>query len=385
MPDGKGLRCAGVSRTLPLMGSAATDLSPTARSLAGWPPDALMAALQVAGLKPGQARGAVRNALRAWFAGDADPSASLSRQARVLLAELTVPSQPLALVERRRSTDGSLRLLWRTADNCLIESVIIPSSGGGRTTLCVSSQVGCARRCAFCETGRLGLIRNLAAVEIVQQFQQAHAIWQVERGPFPSLRNVVFMGMGEPLDNLEAVCDAIDVLFHDFGAGLAAQRITVSTVGVPQRIPAFFQRTRAHLAVSLNAPDDARRLALMPVHKHCSLKELKCALQTALPSGRDVLIEYVLFGGVNDALQDADLLMDWLRGLRARLNLIPANPGPDPNLRAPDPQKVRAFHKYLLDGGVRAMVRHPHGGDVGGACGQLAGLRRQSEELRHGA
>ena len=367
------------------MGLAATESAATPRPLAGWPPEALIAALQAAGLKPGQARGAVRLALRAWFAGEAQPLAQVSRQATLLLAEAFPEAPPLALVECAPSADGSCRLLWRTHDNLLVEGVIIPSSGGDRTTLCVSSQVGCGRRCAFCETGRLGLVRNLASIEIVQQFQQASAIWQAQRGARPPIRNVVFMGMGEPLDNLGAVGDAIDVLCHAFGPGLAAQRITVSTVGVAQQIPTFFQRTRANLAVSLNAPDDARRLAIMPVHRHCGLAELKRALQAALPPGRDVLVEYVLFGGVNDALQDADLLMEWLRDLPARLNLIPANPGPDPRLHAPEPQTVRAFQKHLLDAGVRAMVRHPHGRDVGGACGQLAGSRREFEEMRHGA
>ena len=355
------------------------------RPLAGWPPDLLMQALQREGMRPAQARGAVRTVMRACIAQvpSADP---VSLQAARLLEMLTLPEPQLELVSRATAADHTCRLLWRTGDGEIVESVIIPSrsgQGGGRTTLCLSSQVGCGRRCAFCETGRLGLVRNLTAAEIVLQYRGASALWQVERGANPEIRNVVFMGMGEPLDNLDAVCDAIEVFCHDFGAGLAARRITVSTVGVVPHLVAFLQRSRAHLALSLNAPDDARRLAIMPVHRDCGLDELKRALLEHLGPGRDVLIEYILFDGVNDAPEDADLLRAWLDGVPARLNLIPANPGPDPRLTAPDAGTVRAFQKRLLDVGVRAMVRHPHGREVGGACGQLAGRWQREQEQLH--
>jgi 23S rRNA (adenine2503-C2)-methyltransferase len=149
---------------------------------------------------------------------------------------------------------------------------------------------------------------------------------------------------------------------------------------VARRIPAFVQRTRAHLALSLNAPDDERRARIMPAGRRDDLATLKATLQQTLataPGGpRDVLVEYVVFDGFNDSLDDADLLRAWLDGLPTRLNLIPANPGPDPTLRTPADAAVRRFQRHLLDRGVRAMVRWPHGRGVGGACGQLAGGAR---------
>ncbi len=356
----------------------------SARSPAWW-----ASTLEAAGLRPQQARGAVKTVSQAWVSG-ASWDAALSqapKAARRLLGGRARAPNPLTLVERAEAPDRTSRLLFRTHDHHVVETVIIPSERGGaagRTTVCVSSQVGCGRRCVFCETGRLGLIRQLSADEIVGQLRSAHLLWEDERGDAPSVTNVVFMGMGEPLDNLDEVLPAIDTLCDDLAFGLSARRITVSTVGVAPRIARFVSATKANLAVSLNAPDDVRRSKLMPVNKRCSLTELKSALQAALPPGRDVLFEYILFDRVNDSLSDAALLRDWLQDLPARLNLIPANPGPDPELRQPDPERVWAFHKTLLDGGVRAMVRHPHGREVGGACGQLAGAHRDTlDRLTH--
>ena len=352
---------------------------------AAWSRERLTALWQAAGLRPGQ----VQTALRVWLDGLhrsprplAEVLAQLSQQARGALAPLLHPERPLKLLQDEAAADGTRKLLWQTTDGQVIESVIIVASDADRTTLCVSSQVGCGRRCAFCETGRLGLARNLDAGEIVAQFQGASQLWAQVRGALPPIRNVVFMGMGEPLDNLDEVAAATSLLGDTLAYGLSWRHITVSTVGVAWRLPAFFAQVRAHLAVSLNAPDDARRQRIMPVNERCDMAALKQALQKHLPKGRDVLVEYVLFGGQNDALEDAVLLRQWLDGLPVRLNLIPANPGPDPALVAPEPEAVWRFHKYLLDHGVRAMVRHPHGRELGGACGQLAGPLRAA--LRSG-
>ncbi|AUX20963.1 RNA methyltransferase [Sorangium cellulosum] len=282
------------------------------------------------------------------------------------------PAASLEVAERAPSADDTLRLVLRARDGALIESVLIP--GPARTTLCVSSQVGCARACAFCETGRLGLARQLAAGEIVDQVRIARAI-AAERGGAP-LRNLVFMGMGEPFDNLGEVLKAIRLLTDPRAFRFAPSHVTVSTVGVADKIAPFFREARAELAVSLNAPDDARRQAIMPVNARFSMAALKEALARSLPPGRRVLFEYVLFDRYNDAPEDADLLAAYVAGLRCRVNVIPCNPGPDPALRPPSAERLDAFVARLSGHGVTTLVRRPRGRDVGGACGQLAGMAR---------
>jgi len=199
------------------------------------------------------------------------------------------------------------------------------------------------------------------------------------RGGAPPLQNLVFMGMGEPFDNLDEVARAVRLLTDGRAFGFAPSRVTVSTVGVADQIEAFFRACRAELAVSLNAPDDARRDAIMPVNRRAPLAALREAIVRALPAGRRVLFEYVLFDGVNDAPADADLLAAWTRGIRCRVNVIPCNPGPDPALRPPEPERLQAFVARLSSLGVTTLVRRPRGRDVGGACGQLAGALRARE------
>ncbi len=341
----------------------------------GTPPARLRALLQERGLRPQQARLAVHLLTTAlWRHQQAWPEAlaQLGRQARAVAQEVLTAPDPVAVREVAAAADGTHKLLVALADGALVESVVIPATDGDRTTLCVSSQVGCGRRCTFCETGRLGLLRNLDAAEIAGQLLAARAVWEPVRGRRPPISNVVFMGMGEPLDNLDAVADAVAVIGDPIAGGLSWRRITVSTVGVAWKLSAFFAKVRANLAVSLNAPDDARRARWMPVNARCDLAALKAALLTHLPPGRDVLVEYIVFDGQNDSDKDADLLLGWLDGLPVRLNLIVANPGPDPQLRTPPIERVQALHRRLLAAGIRAMVRHPHGRDIGGACGQLA-------------
>ncbi|MDI3288933.1 23S rRNA (adenine(2503)-C(2))-methyltransferase RlmN [Polyangium sp. 15x6] len=287
------------------------------------------------------------------------------------------PAPALALHERAPAEDGTIRLLFRARDGALVESVLIP--GPGRTTLCISSQVGCARACAFCETGRLGLERQLSTGEIIDQVRLARALWN-EAGGAPPLSNLVFMGMGEPFDNLPEVLRALRLLTDDRAFAFAPSRVTVSTVGVADKLPAFFAGTRAELAVSLNAPDDERRRAIMPINARFPLAALRDAILAALPHGRRVLFEYVLFDRWNDAPEDADLLAAYVRGIRCRVNVIPCNPGPDPALRPPAPERLDAFVARLSSHGVTTLVRRPRGRDVGGACGQLAGARRAERE-----
>lgn len=346
----------------------------------------LAALLERAGGSASAARATAGKVLRhaysaggAWDDG-ALSAASVGAWARPALLGLD-PALSLEIAEEAPSTDDTVRLALRARDGALIETVIIP--GPARTTVCVSSQVGCARACTFCETGRHGLDRQLEAGEMIDQVRIALARWQA-RGAAqagdtpapPELSNLVFMGMGEPFDNLAEVTRAIRLLTDPRAFGFAAKRITVSTVGVVDKLDAFFAGCRAELAVSLNAPDDARRDAIMPVNRRAPLAALRAALAAKLPSGRRVLFEYVLFDGFNDAPADADLVAAFVSGLRCRVNVIPCNPGPDPALRPPTPERLDAFVARLSSHAVTTLVRRPRGRDVGGACGQLAGALR---------
>jgi 23S rRNA (adenine2503-C2)-methyltransferase len=214
--------------------------------------------------------------------------------------------------------------------------------------------------------------------EIIDQVRLARAVWRARRGDggAPPLQNLVFMGMGEPFDNLDEVSRAIRLLTDGRAFAFAPSRLTVSTVGVAEKLDAFFAACHAELAVSLNAPDDARRSRIMPVNRRTSLAQLREALLRTLPAGRRVLFEYVLFDRFNDDPADADLLAAWTRGIRCRVNVIPVNPGPDPDLRPPSPERLEAFVARLSSLGVTTLVRRPRGRDVGGACGQLAGALR---------
>jgi len=358
-------------------------------------------------------RRAAAKALRLAFAQDAlgdcawtDEAladAGIGQWARPVLLDFD-PSLSLELAERAPSADGTERLLLRTHDDQLIESVLIPAEKGrkrARMTLCISSQVGCARACAFCETGAHGMVRQLDVREIVDQFRIAQRICEADRpvdkrpeAPPPSPRaqgsksrtlpaalrpisNIVFMGMGEPMDNLPRVQGAIALLTTPQAFSFAPSRITVSTVGHADKVATFFETTRAELAISINAPDDARRSRIMPINDRYDMASLRRVLLDVMPKGRRVLFQYALFAGFNDSLDDADLLADYVRDIPCRVNVIPANPGPDPTLTTPSPEQVDAFVARLAERGVTTLVRRPRGRDVGGACGQLAGSRRE--------
>jgi 23S rRNA (adenine2503-C2)-methyltransferase len=305
----------------------------------------------------------------------ADFAARRVRQApaRELLARARARfDSALPPAEATRDADGTTRFAVRLLDGNVVETVAIHQQASElrakeRWTVCLSSQVGCARGCVFCETGRLGLVRNLAAAEIVAQY--AIAVRHLGFAP----RNVVFMGMGEPLDNLEQVLAAIAVLREPAGFAIPERRITVSTVGIVARIDELMARTRVNLAVSLHAIDPGTRLSLLPVARRWSLPELRAAIAR---SPRTVLLQWTLIRGVNDSDRDADALAEFASDLDVRVNLIPLNPGPDPRQEAPPLSRCRSFQKRLLSRGVRALLRLPHGRSVGGACGQLAGARR---------
>jgi 23S rRNA (adenine2503-C2)-methyltransferase len=279
------------------------------------------------------------------------------------------PLPAFEVVERRRGADGTVKLAV-AFDGALTETVMIP--GARRTTVCVSSQAGCTRACRFCATARLGFGRNLDAGEILMQYHLARL--EAESAGAPPATNVVFMGMGEPLDNLDAVVRSIDVLTAAPAPGLSPRRITVSTSGVLPQIRPFLERSKAELALSLHATTDAQRTRLVPHNRSWPIAGLLCEAKAALAgSGRLLFVEYLLLGGENDLPEDAHRLVALLEGLPARVNLIPYNAVPGLPYASPAPDRAAAFAAILAEAGLRTMIRQPRGPDVAAACGQLAG------------
>ena len=270
-----------------------------------------------------------------------------------------------ALVETSR--DGTRKMLFRLADDAAVESVLIPETD--HHTLCVSSQVGCKMGCAFCRTATLGFRRNLAPSEILAQVLAARRLVEAER----PLTNLVFMGMGEPLDNLDNLIIALSHILGSHGLAMSQRKVTVSTVGLVDRLPRLAAASPAALAVSLSAADDALRDRLMPVNKRWNLATLKKALAAyPLKPTRRITFEYVLLGGVNDRPEQAAALAQWLKGLPAKVNLIAFNPHEGAGFEPPSPQAIEAFQQELISRHVTAIVRKSRGADISAACGQLA-------------
>ena len=297
-----------------------------------------------------------------------DAMTELAAPLRRRLAERFTITLP-AVTERVDSVDGTSKYLLRLADGATIETVDIPD--GERRTLCLSSQAGCALACAFCVTGYWGAGRNLAAAELVGQVLLLRRLAELPAGI-----NLVFMGMGEPLLNLEALRDAIELL----GETISPRRITVSTAGVVPGIAALGAwPRRPNLAVSLHAPDDERRDRLMPLNRTWPIAELLDALRRyPLEPRRRITIEYLLLAGFNDAVADADALARRLRGLRVKVNLIPLNPDPVLSdwMRRPGDDVVERFRARLARHGLTATVRRQRGHEVAAACGQLRAFGR---------
>ncbi len=301
----------------------------------------------------------------------------LPRELRRRLAGRFALADP-EVVARVTAPDGTVKYLFRLADGATVEAVSIPD--GRKATLCLSSQTGCALGCAFCVTGALGAGRDLSAAEIVGQYRAMAR----ELDPATERVNVVFMGMGEPLLNTAALGPALETLYET----VSPRRITVSTAGVLPGIRwlAGLPR-RPKLAVSLNAPDQLRRERLMPLSRAYPLDELVAALRSfPLERGRRVTFEYVLIAGVNDAPRDARAVARLIRGIPAKVNLIPLNEDPAhlPGLAAPPPERVDRFAVTLRDAGLTVTVRWSRGREVAAACGQLKGSARSSSTTNDG-
>ncbi len=272
-----------------------------------------------------------------------------------------------AVARCSESKDGTVKHLWRLDDGELIESVLIPS--GSRLTLCISSQAGCALGCTFCATGWGGFRRQLTAGEIVAQFRASRR-WAAETKK-GTITNIVFMGMGEPLANREAVFRSLSILNEGYRFG--ARRITVSTVGLVPGILALARRPEQfRLALSLHAPVPELRARLIPLEKRYPLPEVMEALRNfQLGGGKRITFEYTMIRGVNDQLDLAPELARLARPLSAFVNLIPFNPIPWTDWVPSDEARIRAFARHLEEAGVAVAVREPRGLDIDAACGQL--------------
>lgn len=287
----------------------------------------------------------------------------LAKELRRDLEETAVISH-LAPQTVEISRDGTRKYLFVLEDGNAVESVLIPEED--RNTLCISSQVGCAMACAFCLTGTFNLTRNLTTAEIVNQ------VCAVKQDV--PVRNIVFMGMGEPLGNLDNVVRALKILTHDDGLQFSSRRVTVSTSGLVPEMEALGKAVTVNLAVSLNATTDEVRNQLMPVNRLYPLAELLAACRRfPLPSRRKITIEYVMIRGLNDTLDDAKRLVRLLSGIPNKINLIPFNEHEGCDYRTPEQSSIDQFHSYLLAKHFTVITRSSRGGDISAACGQLKG------------
>ena len=283
--------------------------------------------------------------------------------------------QSLALVSRRDSQlDGASKLCLRTADGATIESVMLRFHTG-RSSVCLSTQVGCAADCAFCATGKLGLRRNLTAAEIIDQVLQVSRLFKAEGR---TLRNLVFMGMGEPLHNEAALAEAVEALRDPERFNFTDRHIVVSTVGVPAAMVRFARRfPGVNLALSLHSAREEVRRWLVPTTRRHPLAELRAAVAevAALHGGHTVMIEYLLFDGLTDTEADLTALGEFVAGIPVHINLIPFNPvaGTESlGLRSTPPERREAFGAALKRAGLKVTLRRSLGTDIDGACGQLA-------------
>ncbi|MCP5304679.1 MAG: 23S rRNA (adenine(2503)-C(2))-methyltransferase RlmN [Chromatiaceae bacterium] len=278
-------------------------------------------------------------------------------------AEIALPRIALAQPAR----DGTTKWLLELADGQFIETVYIPDAG--RSTICVSSQVGCALDCAFCSTAQQGFNRNLSVAEIIGQ------VWIAARAIGHMPTNVVMMGMGEPLANFDNVVAAMALMQEDLAYMISKSRVTISTSGIVPALRRLREVSDVSLAVSLHAPDNALRDQLVPINRKYPLEELIPACRDFISGDRrrKVTWEYVMLDGVNDSIAHAKALIRLLQGVPSKVNLIPFNPFPGNTFRTSPPDRVEAFRQRLKRAGIMSMTRKTRGDDIDAACGQLVG------------
>ena len=301
---------------------------------------------------------------------DFDQMLNLSKDLRAKLNAMACLDLP-RVAEQKFALDGVIKWAIDLGNNNHIETVYIPEKDRG--TLCISSQVGCSLACTFCSTGMQGFNRNLSTAEIISQVLIAKRYLSAKN---KRISNVVFMGMGEPLLNEKAVYSACDLLLDDLAFGLSRRKVTISTSGVVPALRRMADTTPVSLAISLHAPDDTLRDELVPINQKYPIAELLDACRYYLNSGtqeRHILFEYVMLRGVNDTPAHAKQLAQLLRGISAKVNLIPFNPFPQSQYQTSKSAIIAAFQDILHQRGIRTTTRRTRGEDIDGACGQLAG------------
>lgn len=303
-----------------------------------------------------------------------DAMTDVAKATRARLADAAIIEWPHSIATEK-SRDGTVKFLLRLADGAQVETVLIPSesrAGTMRMTQCLSCQVGCAMACTFCATGHLGFTRNMNHGEILGQVLVAREYLGDTRTDHPIIRNLVFMGMGEPLCNLNTMLRSLRSLHHDKGLNFSPRRITVSTCGMPHGLRELGESGLAYLAVSLHSPTQALRAQIMPIAAQWPLDALMAALASyPLKTRERITFEYLLLGGVNDSVEQAKALARLIAPVKGKLNLIVYNPAEGASYAAPDPERVLAFEKCLWDRHVTAIVRKSKGQDIHAACGQL--------------
>ena len=340
---------------------------PDRRNIKAYLPDELRDQLTSEGFKPYRAS-QVLSWLYRHQATSFNAMTNIAKEDRERLA-LLFSISVLRLVRTERSVDGTRKLLFRLDDGHTIESVLIPDEE--RQTLCISSQVGCQQACRFCLTGSGGFVRDLAGWEIADQVLETARVLRSEEGP--GISNIVLMGMGEPLANLDEVLRALRTITAEQGLNISPRRITLSTDGLVPGIERLARSgMKVNLAVSLNASTDEVRDSIMPVNRRYPLRALLTACRHyPLDPRRRITFEYVLLKNVNDSEADARRLIKLLAGVRCKVNLIPFNPFPGSAFERPDDTAVRRFQAVLQDRQLTALIRESRGRDISAACGQL--------------
>ncbi len=308
--------------------------------------------------------------------GDFDKMTDLAKSFRAKLEASCEIRGPVAIRDKI-SSDGTRKWLFDVGSGNAVETVFIPEDDRG--TLCISTQAGCAMGCLFCSTGKQGFNRNLTTAEIIGQLWHAEKTLRDDAGVTDPadriISNVVLMGMGEPLQNLDNVIAALKLMLDDNAYGLSRRRVTVSTCGLTLQMDKLAQVVPVALAVSLHAPDDELRDMIMPINRKHPLADLMAACKRYLAHApRDyITFEYVMLGGVNDSIAHAKALVKLVKGVSCKFNLIPFNPFADSDLKKPEAATVKAFQDYLMGQGIVTTIRKTRGDDIDAACGQLAG------------
>ncbi len=301
-----------------------------------------------------------------------DEMTNLSKSDRQLLGEHFYINS-LNIKDEQKSRDGTIKCAFELHDGHLVESVLIPSEG--RFTACISTQVGCQLNCSFCATATISFRRNLEVGEIFDQVIYLNKL--AEKNYQGHLTNIVYMGMGEPLNNYENLIGSANIISSEEGLSFSPRRITVSTVGIPDKIKQLVKdNVRFNLAISLHTAIEEKRNEIIPINKKYNLDRLKEALiYYHKETGNRIIFEYLMLGGFNDDIKDARALADYCRNFPVKVNLIEYNPVGDDRFKKSTAQKTEEFKKFLENRNMIVTIRHSRGSDIDGACGQLAGKK----------